>query len=224
MDKNSSNKNEFNRRGLRLTPQRNLVLEILQQSADHLDAEMVFERARQRDPDISMTTVYRTLAIFKLLGLVEDHKFGEGHSHFKTIQGAPHYHFTCMECGRVSEFSSAELDAQLRQISQKEGFSVDQVNLELSGICHDCQVKRNLRKGHPAIKPLNMVRAGSSVQIEHFEGSHDFTSRIMSMGLSLGAELTVIQNQGHGPVLINIQGTRIALGQGEASRIQVKVS
>jgi Fur family transcriptional regulator, ferric uptake regulator len=224
MDKNKTGRELFERRGLRLTPQRNLVLEILQQSADHLDAEMVFERARRRDPDISMTTVYRTLAIFKLLGLVEDHKFGESHSHFKTIQGAPHYHFTCMECGQVSEFTSSELDAQLSQLSQKEGFKVDQVNLELSGICQGCQSKRDRRKSHPSIKPLNQVPAGSSVQIEHFEGSHDFASRIMSMGLSMGAEMTVIQNQGHGPVLINIQGTRIALGQGEASRIQVKVS
>jgi Fur family transcriptional regulator, ferric uptake regulator len=209
------------KRGLRLTPRRQLVLEILQESHEHLDAEMVYERAHRKDPHISLATVYRTLALFRLLGVVEEHQFGESHGHFETIQGNPHYHFTCLECGQVSEFSAPEVEALARRLCQKEGRGLEQVKLELTGLCSACQSKKKPKAEVKGMKPLSAIPAGSSGQVRQFEGGHDFAARAMAMGFSLGAKVTVIQNQGHGPILVGIQGVRIALGRGEAAKIQV---
>lgn len=207
--------------GLRLTSRRRLVLEILQESREHLDAETVFERARCKDPRISLATVYRTLALFKLLGLVEEHQFGESHGHYEAIQGDPHYHFTCAECGQVSEFSSPELDDQVRRLCQEAGHRLEQVRLELSGVCRDCQAKKGFPDKPATEKPLSAIPAGASVCIRQFGGGHDFAARAIAMGLPLGAEVTVIQNYGHGPILVGIQGVRMALGRGEAAKIKV---
>jgi Fur family ferric uptake transcriptional regulator len=208
-------------RGLRLTSRRRLVLEVLQESREHLDAEMVYARTRQRDPNISLATVYRTLALFKLLGVVEEHQFGESHGHFETIQGSPHYHFTCMECGQVSEFPGPEVEALAHQLCRKKGHTLEQVRLELSGVCGTCRARKEARGEFKALTPLSAIPAGGSGQIRQFEAGHDFATRLMAMGFSPGAEVTVIQNQGHGPILVAIQGVRIALGRGEAARIQV---
>jgi Fur family ferric uptake transcriptional regulator len=208
-------------RGLRLTSRRRLVLEILQESREHLDAEMVYARARQRDPNISLATVYRTLALFKLLGVVEEHQFGESHGHFETIQGSPHHHFTCMECGQVSEFPASEVEALVRRLCQEEGRLLERVTLELNGVCSACQARKKARREFKVVKPLSAIPAGGSGQIRQFDTGHDFATRLMAMGFSPGTEVTVIQNQGHGPILVGIQGVRIALGRGEAAKIQV---
>ena len=223
MDKIEPVNETIQKRGLRLTPRRQLVLEILQESHEHLDAEMVYERAHRKDPRISLATVYRTLTLFRLLGVVEEHQFGENHGHFETIQGNPHYHFTCRECGQVSEFSAPEVEALARQLCRKEGRSLEQVTLDLTGVCGACQAKKKPRAESRGIKPLSAIPSGSSGQVRQFEGGHDFAARAMAMGFSLGAKVTVIQNQGHGPILVGIQGVRIALGRGEAAKIQVSL-
>jgi len=223
MDKVQPANETIQKRGLRLTSRRQLVLEILQDSREHLDADMVYERARRKDPHISLATVYRTLALFKLLGIVEEHQFGENHGHFETIQGSPHYHFTCLECGQVSEFSAPEVEALARRLCQKEGRNLEQVTLELAGVCSACQAKKKPKAEAKGTRPLSAIPAGDSGQVRQFEGGHDFAARALAMGFSLGAKVTVIQNQGHGPILVGIQGVRIALGRGEAAKIQVSL-
>jgi Fe2+ or Zn2+ uptake regulation protein/Fe2+ transport system protein FeoA len=201
-----------------------LVLEILQESHEHLDAEMVYERARCKDPLISLATVYRTLALFKLLGVVEEHQFGENHGHFEAVQSNPHYHFTCVECGQVSEFSAPEVEALVRHLCQEAGHCLEQVKLDLNGVCNACQARKEPKAESLVMKPLSAVPGGASGQIRQFEGGHDFATRAIAMGFTLGAEVTVIQNYGHGPILVGIQGVRIALGRGEAAKIQVSLT
>lgn len=205
-----------------MTARRRLVLEILQESREHLDAETVYERARCRDPHISLATVYRTLALFKMLGLVEEHLFGENHGHFEAAQSSPHYHFTCMKCGQVSEFSAPEVEALVRQVCQEAGHRLEQVRLDLSGVCSACQAQK-ISNAAVTLQPLSAVAAGTAGQIRQIEGGHDFAARVIAMGFTPGAEVMVIQNYGHGPLLVGIQGVRIALGRGEAAKIQVNV-
>ncbi len=211
------------RQGLRLTSRRRLVLDILQESNEHLDAEMVYERARRKDPRISLATVYRTLALFKLLGVVEEHQFGESHGHFEAVQVTPHYHFTCTECGQVIEFAASEVDDLARQLCLEAGHHLEQIKLDLRGVCSTCQAQKNATVESTEIASLSAVPAGSCGWIRRFEGGHDFAARLISMGFSLNAEVTVIQNYERGPVLVNVQGVKIALGRGEAAKIKVSL-
>jgi Fe2+ or Zn2+ uptake regulation protein len=129
----------FHATGRRLTSQRRLILGVLEESSGHLDAEALFVQARTRDPDISLATVYRTLAVLKEMGLVEEHRLGEEHSHYEATHGQPHYHFVCMGCGKVIEFDAPQMKGISRDVSEQEGVCITDVHLRLSGYCAQCQ-------------------------------------------------------------------------------------
>ncbi|TET49426.1 MAG: transcriptional repressor [Anaerolineales bacterium] len=124
--------------GRRLTRQRRLVLKALEEADGHLDAEALHDRARVYDHDISLATVYRTLAALKEVGLVEEHRLGEGHSHYEPVRAKPHYHFTCVECGNVIEFDTPLVARIMRWISRREGVSIASAHLHLTGYCANC--------------------------------------------------------------------------------------
>jgi Fe2+ or Zn2+ uptake regulation protein len=125
--------------GRRLTRQRRLVLEILQGSQKHLDAEALFELAKARDPKISLATVYRSLALLKQAGLVQEYRLGESHGHFESTPADPHYHFTCLKCGRVIEFEAPQVMEAAFGLCQTHGMQILNVYLHMSGYCADCR-------------------------------------------------------------------------------------
>ena len=129
----------FHAKGRRLTSQRRLILGVLEECEGHLDAEALFVQARTRDPDISLATVYRTLAVLKEMGLVEEHSLGEEHSHYEAVHGQPHYHFVCLGCGKVIEFDAPLMKRMARDVSEQEDVCITDVHLRLSGYCAQCQ-------------------------------------------------------------------------------------
>ncbi len=131
----------FRAAGRRLTSQRRLILEVLEESNEHLDAEELYDRARVHNTDISLATVYRALAVLKEMGLVEEHRLGEEHGHYEPMRDEPHYHFTCVGCGRVIEFDSPLVARIQQELSEREGVCVTSVHLHLSGYCAQCQNK-----------------------------------------------------------------------------------
>jgi len=131
--------NEFRATGRRLTSQRRLILEVLEKSDSHLEAEALYDRAKAHDPDISLATVYRTLAVLKEMGLVAEHRLGEGHGHFEAVRGDPHYHFICRACGRVIEFSALQVAEIEQELGQREGVCVTTTHLRMSGYCAACR-------------------------------------------------------------------------------------
>ena len=68
---------------------------------------------------------------------------------------------------------------------------------------------------------LSAVKSGELVQIQQMKGGHHFLSRLASLGFTPGARLKVVQNYGHGPIIVNVRDTRVALGRGEAAKILV---
>jgi len=129
----------FRAAGRRLTSQRRLIFEVLKESGDHLDAEMVYDRARARDAAISLATVYRTLAVLKEMDLVEEHRLGEEHSHYEAVRGEPHYHFTCLGCGKVLEFDTPLIKQVERELREREGVRIVNTHLHVSGLCAQCR-------------------------------------------------------------------------------------
>jgi len=126
--------------GHRLTRQRLLIMEVLEESQEHLDANTLFSRVHARDLTISLSTVYRALSIFREMGLVEVHQLGEEHAHFEAVQDAPHYHFICSACGRVIEFYAPQVLEAVRGLSQRAGLKVTSSHLLLGGLCPECRL------------------------------------------------------------------------------------
>jgi Fe2+ or Zn2+ uptake regulation protein len=125
-------------RGRRITQQRMLLLDIIQRSEEHLDAEALYSLAKKKDPHISLSTVYRTLSVLKELGLVEECYFDKDHSHYEVKPSVEHYHLLCLSCGRVGEFESSLVEQLKRGVAEANSFQVETACIWLEGYCADC--------------------------------------------------------------------------------------
>jgi len=123
----------------RRTEQRRLILEIIQQARGHLDADEIYQQARQRSPSISLSTVYRSLQLFKELGLVEEHQFDGMRRYYENAPRSKHHHLVCLGCGRIFEFKCPSAERLKSRIGKEEGFKVTDAKVHLVGYCPDCQ-------------------------------------------------------------------------------------
>src|SRR5437764_7485389 len=85
--------------GRRMTQQRDVLLDVIETAGAHLDADGLYQLARQRDNRISLSTVYRTLALLKQHNLVDELHLSEEHHHYEAKSARQHYHLLCTECG-----------------------------------------------------------------------------------------------------------------------------
>jgi len=128
--------------GLRMTSQRALILDIISQHPGHLDADEVYSLARQRQPGISLSTVYRNLQALKKLDLVQELHFDESHHHYEAKQSMEHHHLVCLSCGKVVEFGCGLSQKMMQEIARKKGFKVTGVEVHMTGYCSRCQQKK----------------------------------------------------------------------------------
>lgn len=127
--------------GERVTWQRRLLLDLISQAGGHLDADELFRRAKEREPRISLSTVYRNLRLFKKLGLVDERHLSENHHHYEIKSPSEHYHLVCLGCGRVIEFESPLLQRIKSQIRRENQFEVTGAEIRLQGYCSRCRGK-----------------------------------------------------------------------------------
>ena len=125
--------------GLRVTNQRALILEIIRHGQGHLDADEVYRRARERQAQISLSTVYRTLRLFRKLGLVEEVHFDDAHHHYEVKPPAEHHHLVCLGCGRVIEFHYPLSRYVKRNVPEAKGFKVIETEIRMTGYCPKCR-------------------------------------------------------------------------------------
>ena len=132
-------------RGVRLTRQRQILLELIDRTGEHLDAESLFQLAKERDPKINRVTVYRTLKMLKAGGLVDEldlmHYGGDQH-YYETRLKQEHAHVICMRCGKVEEFFGEPLQRLRKQIESHFGFQILLARTEVGGYCAHCQALR----------------------------------------------------------------------------------
>jgi Fur family ferric uptake transcriptional regulator len=132
-------------RGVRLTRQRKILLDLIDGSGAHLDAERLFQMAKEKDPKLNRVTVYRTLKMLKLSGLVDEldlmHQSGDQHFYETKLKGE-HAHIICLRCGRVEEFFGDPLQRLRKQVEAHFGFQILITRTEIGGYCSHCQVLR----------------------------------------------------------------------------------
>ncbi|MFC2014137.1 Fur family transcriptional regulator [Chloroflexota bacterium] len=127
----------LNTTGVRVTSQRILILEIIRKGEGHLDADELYRRAREQQPRLSLSTVYRALQEFKKLGLVEERHFDEFHHHYEAKPSAEHHHLVCLGCGRVIEFQYPLARYVKRKVS--EDFEIVDTDVKITGYCSSCR-------------------------------------------------------------------------------------
>jgi Fur family ferric uptake transcriptional regulator len=141
-----STEGSLKERGVRLTRQRQILLELIDQTGEHLDAERLYQMAKERDPKLNRVTVYRTLKMLKAGGLVDEldlmHYAGDQH-YYETRLKQEHAHVVCLRCGKVEEFYGAPLSQLRKQIEAHFGFQVLIARTEVGGYCSHCQTLRS---------------------------------------------------------------------------------
>ena len=132
----------LNTSGLRITNQRALILDIIRQRKGHLDADEVYRLAREKQPRLSLSTVYRTLLTLKKLNLVEELHFDEAHHHYEVKPPAEHHHLVCLSCGRVIEFKYPLASLIKKNVADAKDFEITGSEVRMTGYCPTCRQRK----------------------------------------------------------------------------------
>lgn len=121
-------------KGLKMTGQRRVIARVLSESDDHPDVEMLYKRAVDVDPNISIATVYRTVKLFEEAGITQRHDFGDGRARYEEASNDHHDHLIDLKTGKVIEFTNAEIERLQKEIAKKLGYKLVDHRLELFGM------------------------------------------------------------------------------------------
>jgi len=133
----------MNKKGLRSTDQRKLIVETFFRSDNHVSIEELLAQVRAQDPRVGYATVYRTLKLLAECGVANERRFGDGLTRYELADDTSHHdHLICLECGDITEFEEPHIEELQEGVARKYGFELRSHKHELYGVCPRCQAKR----------------------------------------------------------------------------------
>lgn len=121
-------------RGMRMTDQRRVIARVIEDSSDHPDVEELYRRSSSIDPNISISTVYRTVRLFEDLDIIEKHEFRDGRARYEAIPDEHHDHLIDLRSGQVIEFRNPRIEALQEEIARELGYQLVDHRLELYAV------------------------------------------------------------------------------------------
>ena len=115
---------------IRITPQRQTIIKVIEESEDHPDVDQLYRRSVEQDDTISIATVYRTVKLLEEAGVIERLEFGDGRARYEE-SGHHHEHLVDIETGEVIEFYDEVLETMKEQIADRMGYELVDHRLEL---------------------------------------------------------------------------------------------
>jgi Fe2+ or Zn2+ uptake regulation protein len=122
---------------LGLTKQREVILQVICASDQHLTATQVFAHAKEKLPTISFATVYNSLRYLKEAGHIAEIQFGNGASRFDGMTHR-HDHALCTRCGKLVDLDLEVPKNILEQAAKFSKFTPQSLEFTLRGLCPDC--------------------------------------------------------------------------------------
>lgn len=133
------NSNEMLRkRGYRLTPQRYMILNVIQEADEHLSIDQILERVQQHNPQVSLSTIYRTLELLRELGLVRENRLPGELPHYEVADGQAHHHLVCRRCRAIIHLDETLLGNLPAQLAEQQRFHDITLDLVATGYCDAC--------------------------------------------------------------------------------------
>ena len=129
---------ELHQRGLRMTPQRMMIVEAIENSTDHISAEEVYSHVVEKYPNVNISTVYRTLDLLEELGMVTKTDLGGGRVRYHPADKGHHHHLVCRECGTIIDLDEAALLPLKDSLRREYNFIADLRHLGIWGKCTKC--------------------------------------------------------------------------------------
>ena len=127
-------------KGLKLTPQRLLIADVIHDAKGHLTASEIIEHVNDKMPGVNKSTIYRTLDILEAAGCVYktdlNNEFVYHHDH-----RGHHHHLKCTQCGKVVDCDEDALAPLQHSLEKKYNFRVDFRHMVISGVCRECLSK-----------------------------------------------------------------------------------
>src|SRR2546427_8971188 len=138
----------LDQKNLRLTSQRQAIIDTVFSTEEHFTAEQLLEWSRRREKTVSRATVYRTLPLLTESGLVREMDFGKDYKFYDPnyADHPNHSHIICQDCDRIVEFESDKIARIEDEISQKLGFSVKTQRLQITATCEELKRRGTCRK------------------------------------------------------------------------------
>ena len=126
-------------KNLRLTSQRQAIIDTVFSTEEHFTAEQLLEWSRRRDKSVSRATVYRTLPLLTESGLVREMDFGKDYKFYDPnyAEHPNHNHIICQDCEKIVEFESDKIEKIESEISHRLGFAVKAHRLQITASCED---------------------------------------------------------------------------------------
>ncbi|MEA2073188.1 MAG: transcriptional repressor [Campylobacterota bacterium] len=128
---------------LKFTIQREVILETLYNSDEHLTPEGLHHLIQDKQPDLKtgIATVYRTLALLEESNVVTSLSFGAQGKKYELGAKEHHDHLICTECGKITEFVDEEIEKRQHAITDNLGFKMSDHSMQIYGTCSECQTK-----------------------------------------------------------------------------------
>src|SRR5579884_506921 len=126
------------KRGYRLTPQRFMIMSVIQEAQEHLSVEQIAERVQQRNPYVSLSTIYRTLELLRELGLVRENHLPGQQPRYEIAEGKAHHHLVCRRCRSMLHLDDTLLGNLNEQLQDQYHFHNLTLDLVAAGYCDSC--------------------------------------------------------------------------------------
>lgn len=127
--------------GLKFTIQREVILEMLYNSDEHLTPEALHHLIQEKHPELGtgIATVYRTLSLLEDSDMVTSLSFGAQGKKYELGAKDHHDHLICTQCGSITEFVDEAIETRQQEIAKALGFKMEEHSMQIYGICQNCQ-------------------------------------------------------------------------------------
>jgi Fur family transcriptional regulator, ferric uptake regulator len=129
--------------GLRMTPQRQVILELVEMSSGQITPEEIYQQVHARLPMVNRSTVYRTLEVFEELGIIRHIHDANGAARYLRGGEEVHLHLVCHRCGHRIDVDDTSLTEPLREaLARRFGFTADFTHFAIAGRCAGCEAEQ----------------------------------------------------------------------------------
>ena len=132
----------FKDRGLKLTPQRRLIVNMIHDANGHITADQIIGYTQAKMPGVDKSTVYRTLDLLGEAGCVYKAKLGNEYIYHHEAEGH-HHHLVCNHCGKIVDCDEDILTSVQRELIEKYDFCADFKHMVMSGVCRECRYRNS---------------------------------------------------------------------------------
>ena len=131
-------------KGLKLTQPRKIILDAVFETHQHFNVDLLYDMIRKDHDDVSRATIYRTMPLLIEAGLIKQSLRCQAKDHYEHIFGhRNHLHLICMNCQKIIEIESIEIETELKKLAEEKGFKINEFNVGAKGLCKSCQKSNN---------------------------------------------------------------------------------